>query len=70
MGVDKLICVGEAVGITADYAAKKLGRNNVYFVSHWKEALTVLRPLLNRRSVVLVKGSRRIGLDNLISQLS
>lgn len=68
--VDRLICVGKAVGITADSAAKIIGADHVFFVPHWKDAIPILESDLNDKVMVLVKGSRSIGLNNLVDQVS
>ncbi len=42
----------------------------IEMVPHWKDALTVVRTRLSSESVVLVKGSRGIGLNNLVQELT
>ena len=39
-------------------------------VSNWQEARQALQNMLEQDSVVLVKGSRGMGLDNLVDALS
>ena len=68
--VDRLICVGKAAGVTADSAAKIIGADHVFFVPHWKDAIPILESDLNDKVMVLVKGSRSIGLNNLVDQIS
>ena len=65
-----LICVGVASKWTASEAGKYLGQRRVALVKSWEEAERLLRPHLTKNAVVLVKGSRLIRLDKLVSRLS
>lgn len=49
---------------------KKTMKNRVYWVSSQEKVLPILRPLLVKNSIVLIKGSRSIGLDKVVSELS
>jgi UDP-N-acetylmuramoyl-tripeptide--D-alanyl-D-alanine ligase len=68
-GVDVLICVGNASKITGKTAAELLGRSHVEFASDWKEALVKLKPFFKDKTAILIKGSRSIGLDNLVAAI-
>jgi UDP-N-acetylmuramyl pentapeptide synthase len=39
-------------------------------VANWQEAVTLLEKSLERDSLVLVKGSRALGLDNLVNAMA
>jgi len=69
-GVANLICVGHASEVTARTAARILGQERVLVVPNWKEAVKPAKKLLREGIIVLVKGSRSVGLDNLIARLS
>jgi len=68
--IDYLIGVGSASRFLVEEASKKMGKDNSHWVPDWEKAVSVLRPLLKKNSVILVKGSRSIGLDKLVSRLS
>jgi UDP-N-acetylmuramoyl-tripeptide--D-alanyl-D-alanine ligase len=68
--VDRLICVGKAAEITAKSASKFINGDHIFVVSHWRDAIPILESDLNDKVMVLVKGSRSIGLDNLVNQVS
>ena len=67
--LDKLICVGKSAAITAKFASNSLGKRRVVSVSDWHEAVHYLQEYLRKNYIILVKGSRSIGLDQLVSQL-
>lgn len=67
--IARLICVGKAVGETARVVAKIHGHSAVFVYPNWREALTDVKKYLNKNCVILVKGSRSIGLDNLVLEL-
>jgi len=70
LDVDCLIGVGKASKYLVE-EAKKLNKNiSTYLVSSQKKVLPILKPYLKKNTVVLIKGSRSIGLDKLVSRLS
>lgn len=70
IGVDCLIGVGKTSKYLVE-EAKKLNKNiSTYLVSSEKKALPILKPYLKKNTIVLIKGSRSIGLDRLVSRLS
>lgn len=70
LNVDRLICVGKAAQVTAESATKFISKDRVFVVPHWKDAIPILESDLNDRVMVLVKGSRSIGLENLVDQVT
>lgn len=68
--IDYLIGVGPASKFLVEEASKEMEKNNSHWVPNWKEAVPILQPLLKKDTVVLVKGSRSIGLERLVSRLS
>ena len=69
MKVDYLIGVGKASKILVAEAEKYLGRANCVWVSSYSGVISVLKPHLRGNSVVLIKGSRSISLDKVVSRL-
>ena len=67
--VDNLVGVGKASKDTIK-EAKKRGLNNSFWVESQEKSDLLVKPLLERGSVTLIKGSRSIGLDMLVSRLS
>ena len=65
-----LICIGKASKKTAYAAANILGNKNVITVSSWQEAVSPLKSYLTKGTFVLIKGSRSLGLERLVSKLS
>jgi len=65
----KLICIGKASFWTAQAAARKIGREKVEWKSSWQEALSAVKEELQFGTFVLVKGSRSMELDHLVSGL-
>ncbi len=65
--LNHLILVGDMVKWT--YKTVPVGIK-VEFVANWQEAAQKLDPLLEQESVVLVKGSRGIALDNLVQKFT
>ncbi len=65
----KLICIGKASFETAFVASKILGEKKVSFFSSWKGARHELKEELKENTLILVKGSRSLGLENLVSAL-
>lgn len=70
MDVSFLIGVGKASNFLVKEAHKTLGTNKAVLVNSVQEAIPLVKPLLLPKTVVLVKGSRSIGLDKLVSELS
>ena len=66
---DKLICIGHASFNTATSAAKIIGEERVVSFSSWQEALPEIKKELKPGTTILIKGSRSIGLDKLVSAL-
>ncbi len=65
-----LICIGPSSKVTAEFASIGLGRDHVSVASDWLEASKILENKLRSNTALLVKGSRSIGLDKLVDQLS
>ena len=68
MGVERLIGVGKASKDLITTAKTDLG-DNATWVANADHVLAVLKPLLKRDTVVLIKGSRGVGLDRLVAKL-
>lgn len=69
-GIDYLVGVGQASKDLVEEAAKFMKKGSYWWVSNWQMVEGILRPLLKKQTVVLIKGSRSIGLDNVVLQLS
>ncbi|MGB6839345.1 MAG: hypothetical protein WBE27_03710, partial [Microgenomates group bacterium] len=67
---DYVIGVGPASKYLVEEASKKMKKGSYYWVQSVDKVMPILRPLLKRNTTVLIKGSRSIGLDKVISQLS
>jgi UDP-N-acetylmuramoyl-tripeptide--D-alanyl-D-alanine ligase len=67
--VDYLIGVGQATRILIEEASKRM-KKRCFWVQNYREVMPILRPLLKINSIVLVKGSRSISLDKVVSRLS
>ncbi len=67
--IDKLICVGKASKYTYNIVVKRMKRNNCFWIKDSISAVDSVKSLINRNSVVLVKGSRSIGLEKLVETL-
>jgi UDP-N-acetylmuramyl pentapeptide synthase len=70
LGVDYLIGVGFASKELVKEASKTMRKGSFWWVKDWRKVLPILKPLLKEQTVVLIKGSRSIGLDNVIQELS
>jgi UDP-N-acetylmuramoyl-tripeptide--D-alanyl-D-alanine ligase len=68
--VDYIIGVGAASQYLVEEASKEMAKNNCFWVQSAKEVFPLLQPLLKKGTTVLIKGSRSIGLDQLVSRLS
>jgi len=64
-----VIGVGKASRYFAEEVGKALGRKKVVWVKDWKEVKEKLYPELEKNCYILLKGSRSIGLDNVVSSL-
>ena len=64
-----LICVGNSSKITAEEVARSLGKHRASWVKNWQRAVPLVAKTLKKNTVVLIKGSRSIGLDNLVAAL-
>jgi len=67
--LERLICVGKSVKITADEAAKFMGKSFVKYAKNNSQALFFLTPYLKKNNVILIKGSRSLHLDELVDQI-
>jgi UDP-N-acetylmuramoyl-tripeptide--D-alanyl-D-alanine ligase len=68
MGVEKVIGVGEASKDLIKTANAKMGDNAIW-IPKADKVLPALKPLLIQNTVVLIKGSRGVGLDRLVAKL-
>jgi UDP-N-acetylmuramoyl-tripeptide--D-alanyl-D-alanine ligase len=66
----KVICVGPLSKIISEILSPKIGEENVFWFASYKGVYKALRPLLKSNSIILIKGSRSIGLDRVVSRLS
>lgn len=69
MNIDYLIGVGKASKTTVIEAGKILGREKVAWVIKKEMIMPLLVPRIQKNSIVLIKGSRSIGLDEVVSRL-
>lgn len=69
IGIKKLIGVGNLSRHTVKSAEAKLGKDNVFWAQDYLSAFKLLKPILKANTITLIKGSRSIGLDNLVSML-
>jgi UDP-N-acetylmuramoyl-tripeptide--D-alanyl-D-alanine ligase len=67
---DYLFGIGKLSKIMVQTAKTKIGVEKTFWVNSSEEALPLVKKLLNKNYVILVKGSRGIGLDRLIERLS
>jgi len=65
-----VIGVGEASKYLIDEINKDNEATRTYLVSAKDEVFPILEPLLSKKTYVLIKGSRSIGLDEVVSRLS
>lgn len=69
LGLNFLICVGSKTAPLIE-EVKKAGMNNdVFVVAKADDAFKILRRYLGNESIVLLKGSRSIGLDRIVEKL-
>ncbi len=70
MGVDLLFTVGDLVRVSAQEATKAgLPPENVFVSEDNQETLERLLPVLKEGDVILIKGSRRMGMERIIESL-
>ena len=69
MEVDYLIGVGKASKLLVSKAKSYLGKDKCAWAFSYIEVLPFLRPYLKSNTVVLIKGSRSISLDKVVSRL-
>jgi len=65
-----LITVGQASKILVAEAREKIGWEKAVWVESEEEIMPFLTPYLTDKSIILIKGSRAIGLDKLVERLS
>lgn len=70
MGIDFLIGVGEASKVLIEEASKNIGKKRTAWVKDVNYIHTSLKPYLRQNTFILIKGSRAVGLDKIISRLS
>ena len=66
---DLLVCIGPASKVTADIATKKLGKTYVLHFDSVDQAMHKVENFLKKDMLILVKGSRSVGLDKLVAHL-
>lgn len=67
--VDFVIGVGNASRYIVEEAQKKVGKENVLWLASKNDVEKHLRPFLNKNWAILIKGSRSIGLDEVVNRL-
>ena len=65
----KLICVGKSVVSTATVASEIMGKSKVDYIKDKDDTLKIIKPYLNSNTVILIKGSRSLKLDDLVSRI-
>jgi UDP-N-acetylmuramoyl-tripeptide--D-alanyl-D-alanine ligase len=70
LDVNFLLCVGKLSKIVVNEASKEMPAEKLAWVENAQDAYSLIRPMLKKRNVILVKGSRSIGLDKLVKRLS
>ena len=70
MGVDYLVAVGKASEVMAEEASKKMGKTNVFWSENAKGVAKVLEGIPTKNSLILIKGSRSIGLERVVSEIA
>ena len=69
VGTDFTIGVGNASKYMIEEAQKSIGKENVLWLASKNEVNKHLRPFLNKDWAILIKGSRSIGLDEVVNRL-
>lgn len=68
-GARYLVGVGKLAEYMLDAAKKEMPKENVFWCESAEEVPPVLMPILKKDTIVLIKGSRSIGLDKLVLRL-
>jgi UDP-N-acetylmuramoyl-tripeptide--D-alanyl-D-alanine ligase len=68
-GLDLFIGIGPLTKKAVEKAAQKTGYKNALWVDSKSKVLPHLFPYLNPQSLIMIKGSRAMGLDSLVPQL-
>lgn len=68
-GAKYLVGVGKLAKYIVDEAKKEMPKENIFWCKSAEEVPPVLSPILKKDTIILIKGSRSIGLDKLVSQL-
>lgn len=69
LGIDFLIGVGKASQYMVEEAKENMGNGNVLWFEDKDSVLKHLKPFLNKNWAILIKGSRSIGLDEIVNRL-
>ena len=70
MTIDLVICVGELAASIGEGAEEGgMPGNNIYRVQSAPEAVPLLKDILEKDDILLVKGSRAVGMDRIIAGL-
>ena len=68
-GVDILITVGELAEIIANGAEEIMKKNKIFKVKSNQEAYKLLKELLNKGDCILVKGSRKMKMEEIVDMI-
>ena len=69
-GVDYLIGVGLLSKETVRIVGEKIGKNKVFWFADNNGVAEVIEKIMDKNTLILVKGSRGIGLDKVVNKLS
>ena len=69
IGADFVIGVGNASRHMVGEAQKEVGKENVLWLASKNDVIKQLKPFLNKDWAILIKGSRSIGLDEVVDKL-
>lgn len=69
LGFDAAIFVGPASKLSSTKAAKTMGKKNVFWVNSSEMVMPLLRPLIDNKTTIFVKGSRGIALDKVVESI-
>jgi UDP-N-acetylmuramoyl-tripeptide--D-alanyl-D-alanine ligase len=69
LNIDFLICVGSKTAPLIEEVKKTGRKNDVFVVESADDAFKIFRKYLGKESMVLLKGSRSIGLDKVVEKL-
>jgi UDP-N-acetylmuramoyl-tripeptide--D-alanyl-D-alanine ligase len=67
---DYLIGVGKLSKIIVEEVGSKLGRNRIFWVKNENEVSKIIKQIIDKNTFILIKGSRAMGLDKLVDELS